>query len=137
MGKKCMIPKTIRQTKVQAFQYKLLFSLLPCNLYLNRIKRSDTNKCRVCHKLDDTAQYLFQCPQVIPFWNTFMDWWNALTEGAYFLDKRSALTGFVGPQKYFQTLNTCLLLAKWHVYRRKLNESEIFFCNFSVVLGTI
>ena len=31
------IPSTIRDTKICAFQYKLLFSLLPCNLYLNRI----------------------------------------------------------------------------------------------------
>ena len=59
-----------------------------------------------------------------------MDWWNTLTEGSYFLDKRSALTGFVGPQKDLQTLNACLLLAKWHVYRRKLNESELFFYHY-------
>ena len=34
------IPSTVHDTKIQAFQYKLLFSLIPCNLYLNRIKRS-------------------------------------------------------------------------------------------------
>jgi hypothetical protein len=59
-----------------------------------------------------------------------MDWWNALTEGEFYLDKRSALTGFMGPKKEFQTLNACLLLAKWHVYRRKLNESELFFYHY-------
>jgi hypothetical protein len=125
-----VIPKTIRQTKIQAFQYKLLFSLLPCNLYLNRITKSDTNKCRVCQKLDDTAHYLFECPQVVPFWNAFMNWWNNLTDGDYFLDKKSAITGFAGPIKDFQTLNACLLFAKWHVYRKKLDESEIFFYNY-------
>jgi hypothetical protein len=125
-----MIPKNIRQTKIQVFQYKLLFSLEPCNLYLHRIKRSETNKCKECQKLDDTAHYMFECPQVVPFWNNFMDWWNALTNGATFLDKRSAFTGFVGPSREFQTLNVCLLFAKWHVYKRKLNESEIFFYNF-------
>ena len=33
------IPKTIKQTEIQAFQYKLLFNLLPRNLYLNWIKK--------------------------------------------------------------------------------------------------
>jgi hypothetical protein len=33
------IPKEIRDTKIRAFQYKLLYTLTPCNLYLKRIKK--------------------------------------------------------------------------------------------------
>jgi hypothetical protein len=124
------IPACILNTKIRVFQYKLLFGLLPCNLYLNRIQRSDTNKCGDCNELDDTPHYLFECPQVAPFWNHFMDWWNDMTNSVIFLDKRSVLTGFIGPQEIFNTLNACLLLAKWHVYKRKLDESEVFFHNF-------
>jgi hypothetical protein len=124
------IPSTIRDTKIRAFQYKLLFSLIPCNLYLNRIKRSDTDKCGVCQELDDTAHYLFECTQVVPFWTNFMNWWNDMTGKQTFLDKSSAMTGFIGQHQHIDTLNACLLLAKWHVYKKKLNESEIFFYNF-------
>ena len=53
-----------------------------------------------------------------------------MTDSVIFLDKRSALTGFIGPHEIFQTLNACLILAKWHVYRRKLDESEVFFHNY-------
>jgi hypothetical protein len=122
-----IIPRCISNTKIRVFQYKLLFGLLPCNLYLNRINKSVTNKCGECNELDDTVHYLFECPQVIPFWNNFMDWWNAMTNSVIFLDKRSILTGFIGPQEIFNTLNACLLLAKWYVYKRKLDESEVFF----------
>jgi hypothetical protein len=125
-----VIPSCITLTKIRAFQYKLLFGLLPCNLYLKRIKRSDTDRCMDCNEIDDTAHYLFECPRVVPFWNNFMDWWNAMTNSVIYLDKRSALTGFVGPQDIFQTLNACLLLAKWHVYKRNLDESEVFFHNY-------
>jgi hypothetical protein len=125
-----IIPACIYDTKIRVFQYKSLFSLLPCNLYLNRIGKSDTNRCGVCNELDDTAHYLFECPQVVPFWNSFVEWWNAMTNSVIFLDKRSALTGFVGPQEIFNTLNACLLMAKWHVYKRKLDESEVFFHNY-------
>jgi hypothetical protein len=31
------IPKVIRNTKIRAFQYRVLYKLIPCNLYLNRI----------------------------------------------------------------------------------------------------
>ena len=124
------IPSTISDTKIRAFQYKLLFSLLPCNLYLSRIKRSSTDKCPKCSKLDDTAHYLFECKQVVPFWSSFMNWWNAMSGEITFLDKASALTGFIGQHKNLDTLNACLLLAKWHVYKNKLNDSEIFFYNF-------
>jgi hypothetical protein len=124
------IPSCITHTKIRTFQFKLLFNLIPCNLYLNRIKKSETNKCKECQKLDDTAHYMFECPKVVPFWNSFIEWWNTLSESTTFLDKRSALTGFMGPQAKMQTLNACLLLAKWHVYKSKINESEVFFYNF-------
>jgi hypothetical protein len=124
------IPRVIANTKIKAFQYKLLFNLLPCNLYLWRIGRSDTNKCLACGKLEDIAHYLFECPHVVPYWNNFMRWWNNMTDGQLFLDKRSAITGFMGQIEYIQTLNACLLFAKWHVYKCKLNESEVFFYKF-------
>jgi hypothetical protein len=125
-----IIPACVRNTKIRAFQYKLLFGLTPCKLYLNRINKCDTDKCESCNELDDTAHYLFECPQVVPFWNSFMDWWNAMTNSIIFLDKRSAMTGFIGPHEIFNTLNACLLFAKWHVYKRKLDESEVFFHNY-------
>jgi hypothetical protein len=59
-----------------------------------------------------------------------MNWWNAMSGELTFLDKASALTGFIGKHKNIDTLNACLLLAKRHVYKKKLNDSEIFFYNF-------
>ena len=59
-----------------------------------------------------------------------MNWWNAMTNRRLYLDKRSAITGFMGQIDYIQTVNACLLLAKWHVYKCKLNESEVFFYKF-------
>jgi hypothetical protein len=59
-----------------------------------------------------------------------MNWWNAMSGDLTFLDKASALTGFIGKHRNIDTLNACLLLAKWHVYKSKLNDSEICFYNF-------
>jgi hypothetical protein len=124
------IPSCVLNTKIRAFQYKLLFNLLPCNVYLAKIDKSDTDKCSECNKLDNIAHFLFECPAVVPFWNNFMRWWNNMTESRLFLDKRSAMTGFMGKIDNIHTINACLLLAKWHVYKSKLNESEVFFYKF-------
>jgi hypothetical protein len=48
-----MLSKVIQDTKIRTFQYKILFSFIPCNLYLKHIKRSDTDKCFKCNNLDD------------------------------------------------------------------------------------
>jgi hypothetical protein len=44
------------------------------------------------------------------------------------------LVGFIQNQENkhenIETLNACMLLAKWHIYKQKLNQSEIFFYKF-------
>jgi hypothetical protein len=124
------IPAIIRDTKIKAFQYKLLYNLLPCNLYLNRIKRSDTDKCEKCHILDDVTHYIVECEQVHLFWKGFNQWWNNWTDENIQLNKLNILTGVLGNKQKNRLLNACILLAKWHIYKNKLNQSEIFFYKF-------
>jgi hypothetical protein len=42
---------TIQDTKLKAFQFKILYNLVPCNLYLKRIGKSDSDKCPKCNQL--------------------------------------------------------------------------------------
>jgi hypothetical protein len=123
-------PAIIRNTKITAFQYKLLFNLLPCNLYLKRIKRSDTDKCNLCMELDDTAHYLVECNEVSLFWKGFNRWWNNWTNEDLKLNKQLILVGALGNKQRNKLLNACILLAKWHIYKNKLNQSETFFYKF-------
>ena len=44
---------SIQYTKLKSFQFKIINNLIPCNLYLKRIKRSATDKCPTCDQLDD------------------------------------------------------------------------------------
>ena len=124
------IPAVIRDTKIKAFQYKMLYNLLPCNLYLNRIKKSDTDKCDICHNLDDLTHYLVECEQVQLFWKGFNRWWNNWTEENISLNKQHILVGVLGNKIRHKLLNACILLAKWHIYKNKLNQSEIFLYKF-------
>jgi hypothetical protein len=40
------------------------------------------------------------------------------------------IVGFTIKERNIDTLNACMLLAKWHIYKQKLNQSEIFFYKF-------
>jgi hypothetical protein len=54
----------ISDTRLKAFQFKILNNLTPCNLYLKRIDRSGTDKCPRCGKLDDIIHYFVECTEV-------------------------------------------------------------------------
>jgi hypothetical protein len=124
------LPSIIRDTKIKSFQYKLLFNLLPCNLYLQRIKRSDTDLCGTCHQLDDTAHYLVECEPVRIFWNSFNAWWNGWNDEHITLNKQYILAGILGSKTKNRLLNACIILAKWHIYKTKLNLSTVSFYKF-------
>jgi hypothetical protein len=124
------IPLAIRDTKKKTFQYKILFNLIPCNLYLHRIKRSDTNLCITCNKLDDLEHYIYECNQVKPIWISFKNWWNNITHENIELRYDKVLAGFLEAPLKNQALNACIIMVKWYIYKSKLNESQLFFYQF-------
>jgi hypothetical protein len=40
------------------------------------------------------------------------------------------IVGVTNLKKESDCLNACLILAKWHIYKNKLNQTEIFFYRF-------
>ena len=120
----------VRDTKLQAFQYKILFNLIPCNLYLNRINKSDTDKCDTCKCLDDLPHYFFKCNQTDTFWNNLTKWWKSATNEEINLTEKEIIIGLVQNFKKNETLNACIILAKWHIYKNKLNGASIFFYKY-------
>ena len=65
------MPRVVSNTKIRTFQFKLLYNLVPTNLYLKRIKKSDTDKCNWCNKLDDTAHYFVFFLYLVLFTNIY------------------------------------------------------------------
>ena len=122
--------KVLRDTKIRTFQFKILYNLIPCNLYLNRIKRSDTNKCAICKELDDIVHYFFACRPQMMFWRNFSTWWRNAMDEEIKLSEKEILLGYFEHTSYYLTLNACILLAKWHIFKTKLNEDNIFFYKF-------
>jgi hypothetical protein len=124
------IPRVLRDTKIRAFQYKLLYKLIPCNKYLKQIKKSNTDICNWCAEVDDTIHYFAECQQLSTFWSSFAKWFANATNTEVIITLENIIVGITKLNKETDRLNACLLLAKWHIYKNKLNQAETFFYRF-------
>jgi hypothetical protein len=118
------ISKVIRNTKIRAFQYKILFNLTPCNLYLFRIGKKINCICNYCNLTDNIAHYFYECPGTRSFWSGFENWWNTMETDTLVINKKYAMLGILEKGKLFEKLNALLLFARWYIYTGKQNKSE-------------
>jgi hypothetical protein len=128
------ISKIIRDTRIRTFQYKLLFNLIPCNQYLYKIGRNDTDKCQFCNAIDNINHYFYMCETTNNFWKTFQSWWNNMENDNITLTKESAILGITKGTGNNDKLNACLQLARWHIYVEKLQAKQPFLYKFLCIV---
>jgi hypothetical protein len=112
----------IKDTKIKAFQFKLLNNLIPCNLYLSRIGKSDSDKCSFCNELDDIVHYMVECPEVMEIWNHLCRWWEEFSGRNIVLTGRDIIVGLEARENKLSMkyqLNTIILVTKWKIYANK------------------
>jgi hypothetical protein len=128
------VAKIIRDTKIRTFQYKLLFKLTPCNLYLYKIGRSNSFKCFSCDKVDNIKHYFYECEDTKSFWSSFQSWWNNMTNSTITVTAKIAIIGILDKGPITDNLNACLQLARWYIYIEKLNLKTAFLYKFLCLL---
>jgi hypothetical protein len=121
----------IKETKLKAFQFKVLYNLLPCQLYLKRIGKSDSDKCPKCNILEDMLHYLIECPDTNAIWKQLSRWWSGISTQNLELTKRDILIG--AQDRQFKTLmkdqlNEIITITKWKIHANKqLGENICFY----------
>jgi hypothetical protein len=128
------IPLIIRDTKIRSFQYKLIFNLIPCNLYLFKIGKSNTHNCNYCQNIDNIIHYFYSCENTKRFWDSFKNWWNRMENDTINIDKLTAILGIKCKSHKYDKINACLQLARWHIYIEKLNLHEPALYKFLCML---
>jgi hypothetical protein len=103
---------------------------LPCNLYLNRIGKSITNKCEKCGELDDISHYLAGCPATATIWSQLSKWWSDKVNQKISIGERDVILG-LAPRKgkivKVSQLNMIILAIKWKVHANKQAGQETCF----------
>jgi hypothetical protein len=118
----------IKDTKIKTLQYKVLFNLIPCKLYLFIIKKSDSFLCTECNVTDNIIHFMYSCTDTSRFWKTFEHWWNDMMNVTIKIDKKMVIIGDMSKDN--EQLNACLLIAKWFIYCEKIHEKDVFFYKF-------
>lgn len=59
--------KAVRDTKLQAFHFRVVHRFLPCNRFLCNIRIKREDKCSFCPAVDTIEHFLFHCPLVVTF----------------------------------------------------------------------
>jgi hypothetical protein len=115
------VGKVIRDTKIRTFQYKVIFKLIPCNLYLFKIGRSNSDKCHFCNYIDNIGHYFYECHETKSFWLSVQNWWNNMEDEEIIINKEMAILGTLKGIVENEKLSAVLQLARWHIYTEKLN----------------
>ncbi len=71
---------TLRNTKIQTFQYKILHRVILCNKWLYNIQIKESAICNYCNEVDDIPHFFLKCSKVKEFWNMMKNWLEQLSE---------------------------------------------------------
>jgi hypothetical protein len=116
-----------KYTKYQSFQYKIIHRIFPCNEWLSKMNIKASGQCSFCEQKDSIQHHLIQCPKTLLFWKMFYKWWNSLNVPRISdIDMTNILFGHPEKCKLTDVLNYVLLIAKYHIYKQKQNNSQPF-----------
>jgi hypothetical protein len=124
----------IPDTRLKAFQFKILNNLTPCNLYLKRIGKSETDKCPRCQELDDIVHYFVECTEVKLLWNQLTNWWNGITNQNLMISEKDIILGLeerANKLRMHEQLAQIIMAVKWRIYAN--NQSGETTCFYHIL----
>ena len=129
-----MAPSCTKSTKLIEFQFKLLHRCIPTKKFLFKIGRKENENCTFCHSASESLIRLsWSCHVTSSFWKRVTDWLqdNLSITGEFTLLNTTALGLRPDPHsKYSLQLNYILLLARYHIWQARLEETSPNFTSF-------
>ncbi len=65
--------KTVHDTKIQTFQFRILHKIIPCNKWLSVIKSKNHDTCNYCEGVDGIPHFYLSYPKVQEFWSYWIN----------------------------------------------------------------
>jgi hypothetical protein len=130
---------TVRQTKLQTFQYKILHRVIACNKWLNDIRIKDSNLCSYCTEIDDISHFFLKCSKVHTFWSYLLKWLERIFNMAIPVFEEFIIFGFAdldpSHRNIVDVINFCILHAKYYIYvQRIFNDNKLDVYNCQVLI---
>lgn len=117
-----------RDTKLQAFQYRLVHRIIPCNKYLTNIRIKNEASCSFCGDTDTLDHFFFTCQDVNGLWDSLTSWLANNVDLHIQLNAKRVLFGPPRSSEHALVINFLILFPKYYIYRQRLfhqNQLEI------------
>ena len=126
-----------KSTKLIEFHFKLFHRRLATNNFLFKIKLKENGNCTSCQNAPETLIHLFwKCQKTSKLWKSVMEWLQNMNiiQNNFTLLNTTALGLKPGTSKYALQINYCLLLARYHIWLAKTNETIPHFEHYLLLL---
>ena len=126
--------KITKETKLSIFQFKIIHNILLHGYWLHQMKILDSPLCCACGENETLMQMLVNCPTISAFWSEVFRRWNVNTKSKYEVDDLAIMYGFNVGDHTCVIFTYVILIAKWHIYFRKLDKISPCFASFQALL---
>jgi hypothetical protein len=126
------------ETKLREFQYKLLNDIIFTNEKLFRFKMIESPLCNFCKKEVESLEHLlFYCKCTEVFWQALFSWLRKRNICIETVSLITILFGEFRESKNSIILNHLILMAKFFIYKCKLNNTKpslkVFLAKIKIV----
>ena len=124
---------TTIESKLRAFQLKLLHNILFTNSRLYKMKIVETDRCTLCKtELETVPHLLYECTHTQDLWNRVTNTWFRKV-GIHSLSEKDRMFGLT-TGNYEKFLNHIILAAKFYIYKCRVIEAKVVFTEFRIFL---
>lgn len=118
--------RSVRETKLQSFQVKLSYRILPCNKFLWNIRIKSDNVCSFCARTDTLEHFLLECSLTQKLWNNLTAWLASEIDLDLEFSKEEFFLGVNFENPNARIKNALVLFFKYYVYQQKLFHNGDF-----------
>ena len=123
--------QTVKDTKIQTFQYTVLNRILPCKEMLFKWNIEETEQCTYCNDCDTLTHFLYGCSQTKAFWQQIEKWIAYSFETHFPLSIIDVIFGIpFDNNNELLNINYVIIYGKWYIYRTKIQKETLFFLSF-------
>ena len=115
-----------KSSKLQWFQYRIIHRVLGTNELLHKMNMRQNPDCVFCKEESESIEHLFwTCPKISEVWDELNLWIYRETEIELPLNLEIVLFGILDKNDKNYIRNLIIILAKFYIYRCKLNEDQV------------
>jgi hypothetical protein len=110
---------SVRDTKIQSLQYKILNNIYVTRLRLKQWRVKDSSTCLYCNTTDDLLHHFCHCNDITIFWNTVVNTISCILNTPYQLEDKDILLGIDQNILHKKQMNYVILQGKWFIFTKK------------------